>query len=326
MFAMQGIGEEYISLVTDFGFTRIFGTASNKDLLINFLNSLFDGRKVIRDLKYSNSEHVGDVLYAERKAVFDVYCESEDGEKFIVEMQNASQRFFKECSVFNSTFPIREQAPKTDNWDYRQNAVYTVALLYYDMKDYDMMDDALDENAISHQAQLCNTATHRVLYDKLEFIFVEVTKFNKTEAELVTLYDKWLYALKNLAQLTERPAALRDKIFDRLFQVAEIAKFTPLELKEYEDSLKVYRDLKNSLDHAEEKGYVKGHEEGHAEGLAEGRAEGRAEGLVEGHAEGLAKGLAEGIVMTAKKLKSMGMETAVIQKATGLTAEEIEVL
>ena len=123
-----------------------------------------------------------------------------------------------------------------------------------------------------------------------------------------------------------RPAALRDKIFDRLFQVAEIAKFTPLELKEYEDSLKVYRDLKNSLDHAEEKGYVKGHEEGHAEGLAEGRAEGRAEGLVEGHAEGLAKGLAEGIVMTAKKLKSMGMETAVIQKATGLTAEEIEAL
>ena len=129
-----------------------------------------------------------------------------------------------------------------------------------------------------------------MFYDKLEFIYVEVTKFNKTEAELVTLYDKWLYALKNLAQLTERPAALRDKIFDRLFQVAEIAKFTPLELKEYEDSLKVYRDLKNSLDHAEEKGYVKG------------------------------------LVMTAKKLKSMGMETAVIQKATGLTAEEIEVL
>ena len=81
MFAMQGIEERYISLLTDFGFKRIFGTASNKDLLISFLNSLFDGRKVIRDLKYSNSEHVGDV-YAERKAVFDVYCESEDGEKY----------------------------------------------------------------------------------------------------------------------------------------------------------------------------------------------------------------------------------------------------
>ena len=225
-------------------------------------------------------------------------------------MQNASQRFFKERSVFYSTFPIREQTPKTDNWDYRQNAVYTVALLYYDMKDYDMMDDAFDENAISHQVQLCNTATHRVFYDKLEFIFVEVTKFNKTEDELVTLYDKWLYALKNLDQLTERPAALRDKIFDRLFQVAEIAKFTPLELKEFEDSLKVYRDLKNSLDYAEEKGYMKGLEEARAERLAESRVKGRA----------------EGIVMIAKKLKSMGVETAVIQKATGLTAKEIEAL
>ena len=40
-------------------------------------------------------------------------------------------------------------------------------------------------------------------------------------------------------------------------EVAEIAKFTPVELKEYEDSLKTYRDLKNSLDTAEEKGEAK---------------------------------------------------------------------
>ena len=68
---MNGIEERYISLLTDFGFKRIFGTAPNKDLLINFLNSLFDGRKVIKSLKYSNSEHVGDI-YTERKAIFDV--------------------------------------------------------------------------------------------------------------------------------------------------------------------------------------------------------------------------------------------------------------
>ena len=41
-------------------------------------------------------------------------------------------------------------------------------------------------------------------------------------------------------------------------EVAEIAKFTPVELKEYEDSLKTYRNLKNSLDTAEEKGETKG--------------------------------------------------------------------
>ena len=148
-------------------------------------------------------------------------------------------------------------------------------------------ETAFDKDEISHHVQLCDTVTKRVFYDKLEFIYVEVAKFNKTDSELFTLYDKWLYALKNLSTLTERPAALRDKIFDRLFQVAEIAKFTPVELKEYEDSLKTYRDLKNSLDTAEEKG--------------------RAEKSIE----------------IACNLKSMGMSICDISKATGLSEEEI---
>ena len=296
--------ERYISLLTDFGFKRIFGTAPNKDLLINFLNSLFNGRKVIKNLKYNNSEHVGD-LYTERKAIFDVYCESVDGEKFIVEMQNASPKYLKDRTIFYSTFPIREQAPKGDAWDYRLSPVYTVALVNHDMK-----EEAFDEKDINHQVQLCDIATKRVFFDKLEFIYVEVAKFNKTEDELKTLYDQWLYVLKNLANLTARPAALRDKIFDRLFQVAEIAKFTPTELREYEDSLKHYRDLKNSLDTAEEKGRSEGHAEGLAEGLVKGRAEGRA----------------EGIMLIAKNLKAIGISVADIIKATGLSEEEIEKL
>lgn len=288
--------DRYISLLTDFGFKRIFGTAPNKDLLINFLNSLFDGRKVIKDLKYGNSEHVGD-LYTERKAIFDVYCESMDGEKFIVEMQNASQKYLKDRTVYYSTFPIREQAPKGDAWDYKLNPVYTVALVNYDMK-----EEAFDNREISHQVQLCDTATKRVFFDKLEFIYVEVARFNKTEDELVSLYDKWLYALKNLSTLSQRPAALRDKIFDRLFQVAEIAKFTPNELLEYEDSLKTYRDLKNSLDTAEEKGVVKGIEIGRAEGRAEEK------------------------IAIAQKMKANGMPAAIILEMTGLSVEDIEEL
>ena len=285
---MAAIEDRYISLLTDFGFKRIFGTAPNKDLLINFLNCLFDGRKVIKDLKYNNSEHVGDI-YTERKAIFDVYCESVDGEKFTVEMQNASQKYLKDRTIYYSTFPIREQAPKGE-WDFKLNPVYTVALVNYDMK-----EKAFDQQEISHQVQLCDTATKQVFYDKLEFIYVEVTKFNKTEDELVTLYDKWIYALKNLAKLTDRPAALRDKIFDRLFQVAEIARFTPTELREYEDSLKAYRDMKNSLDTAEEKGVIKGIEIGRT----------------------------EGIMLIAKNLKSMGLSIADIIKATGLSENDI---
>ena len=175
---MKQVEERYISLLTDFGFKRIFGTAMNKDLLICFLNSLFNGRQVVKDVSYLNPEHVGDV-YTDRKAIFDVYCEGENGEKFIVEMQNAYQAYFKDRSLFYSTFPIREQAPKGSDWDFKLNHVYTVALLNFNMN-----EDAFDKEKIRHHVQLCDTATHKIFYDKLEFIYVEIAKFNKTLGEL----------------------------------------------------------------------------------------------------------------------------------------------
>ena len=130
---MKQVEERYISLLTDFGFKRIFGSAPNKDLLICFLNSLFNGRQVVKDVKYLNPENVGDI-YTDRKAIFDVYCEGENGEKFIVEMQNAYQTYFKDRALFYSTFPIREQAPKGSEWDFKLNHVYTIALLNFNTR------------------------------------------------------------------------------------------------------------------------------------------------------------------------------------------------
>ena len=298
---MERLAEErYISLLTDFGFKRIFGTNPNRDLLINFLNSLFNKEQVITDVKYLNSEKVGDV-YAERKAIFDVYCENEKGEKFIVEMQNAYQKYIKDRSLYYSTFPIREQAPKGTDWNFELAHVYVVVLLNYDMK-----EDAFDARAISHDVGLLDKKTKRVFNDKLSFKYVEIAKFDKPLEKLRTLYDKWLYALKNLPKLEKRPQKLRDKIFDKLFEEAEIAKFSKKELHEYEDSLKAYRDIKNSIDTAEEKGRMKGKEEGRAEGRAEGRDERSVE--------------------IARKMLSEGECIDKIVMYTGLTNEQIREL
>ena len=325
---MKRIEERYISLLTDFGFKRIFGTKPNKDLLINFLNSLFDGFQVIKDVKYLNSEHVGDV-FAERKAIFDVYCENERGEKFIVEMQNAYQKYFKDRSLFYSTFPIREQAPKGAEWNFQLEHVYTVALLNFDLE-----EEAFDKNDINHDVGLLDKKTLKVFNDKLSFKYVEIAKFNKTEEELDTLYDKWLYVLKNLSRLDERPSALKEKVFTKLFEEAEIAKFTPTELKEYEDSLKAYRDVKNSIDTALEKGreegMAKGLEKGMAKGLEKGREEGMAKGMEKGLAKGLEKGREEGMekekLSTARRLLSMGLSEEQVSTATELPLEEIHKL
>ena len=249
---MKQSEERYISLLTDFGFKRIFGTDLNKDLLINFLNSLFNGEEVIKDVKYLNSENVGDV-FTERKAIFDVYCENEQGEKFIVEMQNAYQTFFKDRSLFYSTFPIREQAPKGSDWNFCLKKVYVVALL-----NFKMSDEAFDASDTIHTIALMDTKTNKVFNAKLMFKYVEVGRFDKTDEELTSLSDKWMFVLKNLSRLNNRPSSLREKIFSRLFDAAAIARFTPIELQEYEDSLKAYRDIKNSLDTAEAKGREEG--------------------------------------------------------------------
>ena len=307
-------------MLTDFGFKRIFGTDPNKELLINFLNSLFDGEEVIKDVKYLNSENVGDV-YTERKAIFDVYCENEQGEKFIVEMQNAYQTYFKDRSLFYSTFPIREQAPKGSDWNFCLKKVYVVALL-----NYKMSDEAFDSTDTIHTIALMDTKTNKVFNAKLMFKYVEVGRFDKTDEELTSLSDKWMYVLKNLSRLDNRPSSLREKIFTKLFDAAAIARFSPNELREYEDSLKAYRDIKNSLDTAKEEGRAEGREEGRAEGREEGRKEGRAEGREEGRAEGREEGRAEGIAMVAKMMYAKGIDVDVIASMTGMTIDKIKAL
>lgn len=283
--------ERYISLLTDFGFKRIFGTKPNKDLLISFLNTLFHGEQVIKDVKYLNSEHVGDV-YAERKAIFDVYCENEKGEKFIVEMQNAYQAYFKDRSIYYTTFPIREQAPKGQDWNFELKQIYTIALLNFDIN-----DDAFAKEQLRHEVKLIDTDTKAVFYDKLTFIYIEIAKFDKTENELDTMYDKWLYVLKNMDSLERHPKALQEKIFTKLFKEAEIALFSPNELREYENSKKAYRDIKNSIDTALERG--------------------REEGLQEGMEKGMERGRKE----IARNLLGMGLPMEQVSKATGLSVD-----
>ena len=294
------MAEKYINPHTDFGFKRLFGSEFNKELLISFLNAMFHGEQNVQDVTYLNSEQLGDRVDA-RRAIFDVYCENDKGEKFIVEMQNVYQEFFKDRTIYYSTFPIREQAPKESDWNFCLKKVYVVALL-----NYKMSDEAFDSTDTIHTIALMDTKTNKVFNAKLMFKYVEVGRFDKTDEELTSLSDKWMYVLKNLSRLDNRPSSLREKIFTKLFDAAAIARFSPNELREYEDSLKAYRDIKNSLDTAKE------------EGRAEGREEGRAEGREEGRAEGIA--------MVAKMMYAKGIDVDVIASMTGMAIDKIKAL
>ncbi len=236
--------EKYINPFTDFGFKRLFGEEPNKDLLLDFLNEILKNQQGrIIDLTYLKTEKLG-ISEQDRRAIFDLYCENEKGEKFIVEMQKSKQNFFKDRSVYYSTFPIQEQAQKSD-WNYELKAVYTIGIL-----DFVFQSDKNESDKFRYDVKLQDIETNKTFYDKLTFIYFEMPKYNKSIDELESHFDKWLYILKNLHKLDRLPSKLQENVFEKVFEVAEIAKFTREEYISYEDSLKYYRDLKNSLDTA----------------------------------------------------------------------------
>jgi len=249
---MASFSERYINPFTDYGFKKLFGEEPNKDLLLDFLNELLkDEEGEIKDITYLKNEQLG-FSEVDRKAIFDLYCENMQGEKFIVELQKTKQNFFKDRSLYYATFPIQEQAKQAE-WNYELKSVYTVGIL-----DFVFDSDRDNPDKYRYDVKLSDLETNEVFYDKLTFIYLEMPKFNKTIDELENRFDKWLYVLRNLNRLQNIPDKLRERVFEKLFKAAEIARFTPDQVRSYEDSLKYYRDLKNSLDTA----WEEGHEEG----------------------------------------------------------------
>lgn len=260
--------EKYINPFTDYGFKRLFGEEPNKELLLDFLNELLKNEQgTITSLTYLKSDRLGN-SEEDRKAVFDLYCENEKGEKFIVELQKTKQKFFKDRTVYYSTFPIREQAQRGSDWNFELKAVYTIAIL-----DFVFDSDKNEPNKFRYDVKLTDIETCQVFYDKLTFIYLEMPKFNKSVEALESRFDKWMYVIRNLNKLDRIPNELREGIFERLFEVAEIAKFSKEEAEAYEDSLKSYRDLKNSLDTAFGEGVEKGIEQVALNGIKQGKSD-----------------------------------------------------
>ncbi len=284
---MAEIKAKYINPFTDYGFKRLFGEEPNKDLLLDFLNELLkDTEGVIKEISYLPNERLP-ISKGDRKAIFDLYCTNEKGEKFIVELQKVKQKFFKDRTVYYSTFPIQEQAIIGQDWDFKLKKVYTIGIL-----DFVFDEDKDEPNKFRYDVKLSDIETNKVFYDKLTFIYLEMPKFNKNENELETKFDKWLFVLKNLNKLERIPAKIKENIFLKLFEIAEIASLKKGEFKNYQESLNAYRDIKNSVDTA--------------------RQEGEIEGIIKGKIEIAKKGIQEGLSID------------LIMTLTGLSEKEID--
>ena len=287
------IKAKYINLMVDWSFKRVFGTEVNKDILIEFLKVVFP-QFAITDITYIPTEQLG-IMEDDRKAIFDVLCKTEDDKTFLVEMQRGAQKHFFERALYYTSFPIMKQGKKAiakeeeegaKPWNFSLDGVFFLGIL-----DFEYEQDEMTE----HRYQLLETKTLKQMTDKLEFVFVEVAKFDKSEDELETDLDKWLYLLKNMSTLLERPAALRDRIFGRLFDVAEYARLDDEERKNYVESMNTARDTYNQIDYALNKGI----------------------GI------GLEMGCEKKACEIAQKMITKGLDVDTIADLTGLTKEAV---
>jgi predicted transposase/invertase (TIGR01784 family) len=267
--------------------------------VIAFLNEVFRGRKRIIELTYDKNEYPGD-LKDEGAAIFDLHCTGERGEKFLIEVQRGRQGNFKDRALFYTSRLISGQAPKgrREEWAYKLDEVYLVALL----EDFTLQVN--DSKEYLHDICLCNRNTGEIFYDKLGYTYVGLLKFVKTEAELKTDLDKWLFVLKNISRMDKLPAYLRKPMFEKLFDIAEYTNLTKEERNMYDSSLKYKWDNKNVLDHAISEAEAKGIEKGIEQGFEQGKLEEARE--------------------IAREMKRDGLPIAQISKFTRLTVEEIE--
>ena len=250
---------KFINPFTDYGFKLIFGREVSKDLLIEFLNDLLEGERVITDLQFLNNEQL---LYPEgRGIIYDVYCTTDTGEKIIVEMQNRMQSNFKERSIYYLSRAIVNQGRVGNEWKFEIKAVYGVFLMNF----------IIDKNIkLRTDVILSDRETGELFSDKFREIFIALPLFNKNEEECETNFERWIYILNNMETLKRMPFKARKAVFEKLEDIADVASMSPEDRERYDNSVKVYRDYLVTMDAAEQKGIKEGLEKGIEKGMKEG--------------------------------------------------------
>ena len=284
---------KYVNLLDDLGFKHVFGRDENKEILIAFLNEIIPDKQII-DLEHIRNEQVP--FDPETKAsVFDLYCETQDGSRIVVELQREEQFDYIDRAIYYGAFPIQNQIAKGKK-RYTFSAVYVINIL-----NFKLVELREDNNPVS-TFRLKELKTNKILSHKYTLIFIELSKFAKRLEEISpdNILEGYLYFLRNMHNFKEQPKEFQQQIWDKLFNAARVAKMNRQERQAYIKKMNTERDRINQWEFAMEQAKTKG------------------------MAEGLAKGMAEEKMAIAKSMKLEGISVDIICKCTGLSIEEIE--
>ena len=346
----------FVNPFTDIGFKIIFGQPASKELLITLLNELLAGEHHIEDLtfidKEDNSDNVND-----RGIIFDLYCLTSSGEYIIVEMQNRWHSNFLDRTLYYVCRAISRLIERsvTDEVDlpangsgmsdivgepqprygdrYKLSTVYGIFLMNF--------KEPKLEAKFRTDTVVADRENGRVVNPHFRQIYLQFPYFTKRLEECKTLYDKLIYALKNMNEWDRMPDALKEQVFKHLERLAAVANLSEANRVAYDKAVdrfyvsRIYEEdmqekVENAMREGRERGIKEGREKGIKEGREKGIKEGREKGIKEGREKGIKEGIKEGMkegrLEAAQNLKNLGVSADVIAKATGLSIEEVDAL
>lgn len=283
----------FVDLTNDWAFKAVLGNEANEEVLLELLRQLIPNRK-ISEIEYIDKEKKA-LRRSGKSSTFDVYCKTSEGERIIIEMQNNAQKHFLSRSIFYSTFAVQDQM-KRGLKEYGFAPVYMISFMCEDIAEFKGRTDYIT------RLNLCTQGDRIFVADNLNFIYVELNKFLKTEEELSDddVLSGLLYSIKHMSRLKEIPHNLQTPLFRRLYAASRFAAMNALEQYRYIRAMTTKEDIKAQISW--------GIEQGIEQGMKKGREEGREERNIE----------------IAREMKANGIPDEMICKCTSLSMDVVE--
>ena len=217
---------KFVDVTNDVAFRKIFGNENRKEVLISFLNAvlLLDGEKRITDVEILTPYQLP-ALQRGKVTIVDVRARDQGGNNYIVEMQVADMKDIDKRVLYYASKSYSSQLESGDAYD-RLNPVFFIGILEFEATQ--------NPNYISRHRVL-DVETGENLIADVEFTFIELPKFNKTEAQLSSTIDQWVYFLKNAVDLNVVPESVDDKGLKSAYEDADKHSWTKEELWTYDN-------------------------------------------------------------------------------------------
>ena len=297
---------KFLDVKTDLAFKKVFASEGSKDILISFLNALLykDKDKYITDLTVVDPYTIP-LIKGMKDTFVDVKAILNNGTKVIIEMQVLNHESFEQRILYNAAKKYGAQLKKGDQY-HLLNPVIALTIA-----DFNLFSDHGDLISCYKLFEKNNLTEYTA--NDIELIFIELPKFVKSEDELETVQDKWLYFIKNAGNLDYTPQYLNQELAEA-YQIANEANFTESEL-----------DLQHKK---QEWTYIQRFsiELGIKQGIKQGVEEGLKQGMEQGIEQGMEQGKEEGVRDMVIKMQKKSLSLEVIADISGLSIDDIKLI